>query len=247
MPPPLPSQSHAEPYGAVPYPVYSAAVPTPRRRAAPSPYILSPAPYGVTQSPATVMSHQKHQNHSYEHNSIALVFLLGPLALLLWNHVSEAPLQALISCALVLYSLDLANLRDACMIGMWVCFALVSGTNSWTLLMATDDHEATGGTMLVIIFRMMVETLFFLCLVSHALLEPTILLFYTFTIPHFYYLAYTIHYGTFIGSDYMDQFTIQMDVQRIAGLDENDRTNPAWLFSSSFCNHSHTTANDYAS
>lgn len=85
--------------------------------------------------------------------------------------MSEAPLQALLCSVLLLYSLDLANLRDACIVTLWLCFALVSGTNSWTLLMATEDHEAKGGTMLVIIFRMMVETLFFLCLATWSNLQ----------------------------------------------------------------------------
>jgi hypothetical protein len=162
------SSSKNEPYGAVPYPAYSAATPTPRRRAAPSPYILSPlSPYGEPQPPSqTNAPGHKHHDYVYQHNTVTLLFLLVPLALLLWNHVSEAPLQALLCSILILYSMDLANLRDACIICLWLCFALVSGTNSWTLLMATEDHEAKGGPMLVVIFRIMVETMFFLCLVS---------------------------------------------------------------------------------
>lgn len=162
------SSSNPEPYGAVSYPAYSTATPTPRRRAAPSPYILSPSnPYGEPQpSSQTQASGQKHHDHIYHHNAVTVLFLIVPLALLLWNHVSEAPLQALLCSILILYSMDLANLRDGCMISLWLCFALVSGTNSWTLLMATEDHEAKGGPMLVVIFRIMVETMFFLCLVS---------------------------------------------------------------------------------
>lgn len=169
-PPPPPYQSAAPQQMPA---TYAAATPTPRRTASgSSPYVLTPSYTASTSgmnNPS--LSKQSKESLGYQHNPFIMIFLGIPLFCILWNSVSPAPLQTFLFGSLFLYAIDLAGFQEGYMIVLWIGFAVLSMVNGWTHLMSVEDHEASGYNMVLVIMKLMVESLLFLCMVG----SPTVI------------------------------------------------------------------------
>lgn len=127
--------------------------------------VASPMYYATTSpSPVTMPSSSLSPPVSYAYNRVALVFLLPPLLAILYTGRPEEEsetsllLPVLLCTVLVLYSLDLANLRNASLSGTWMAFVILSAINAIDTFRKDDD---TG--ILFWMFQVATATLLLAC------------------------------------------------------------------------------------
>ena len=123
--------------------------------------------YAATSpSPATMPPSSSPSPVSYVYSRVALAFLLPPLLAILYTSRPEEESQTLLllpvllSSVLVLYSLDLANLRNASLSGTWMAFVILSCTNAIDTFRKHDDTD-----ILFWMFQVVASTLLLACFV----------------------------------------------------------------------------------
>ena len=178
---PQPTPNYAvssEPYGAVHVPMTPSQPVTQRRPHVTTPLAPPPprvSPYVLRQPEYTVsgssLSNQSSKTSTtkkkvYQHNGLMTVYLGIPFSLFLLSHVSQTPLQVFLYVGLVIYASDLANLKEWTLSAFWVGWFVMTVTNLWTTLLEMEDGNSPGGSMLVTLLRIFVESLLFLCMVS---------------------------------------------------------------------------------
>jgi len=162
IPQPTHYPASSEPFGAVDPPVYQSS-PQQQQRRRQSPYVLSPMSFGGEVSSP---QHQSRNDEVHPHNGIIAFFLVPPLFLALWNHVSPYPLQTFLYVALIIYALDLANFRDLFIGMVWVGALIMTFVSGGTALFDGNDDEAAASHVPLIVMRLFCETLLFVCVVS---------------------------------------------------------------------------------
>ena len=101
----------------------------------------------------------------YEHNRVAIVFLVPPLLSVFWMFDSPYPLQTLIFLVLAMYGMDLANARELLSVFLWVSAAILTMVTGWFMLLATPDDDDGVLTTLSVLLRTTGNCFLFLCLV----------------------------------------------------------------------------------
>ena len=164
---PQPTQYPAsnEPFGVV-HPTHTTRAQHHRRRA--SPYVETQITYANAISGK---SNRDQGDAQYAHNRLVAVFLVPPLYLILWNHSSPIPLQTFLYLTLILYAIDLANLREAYVALLWTSALIMSIVNGWMLLLGLPEEkeDASGVSILVLLVKLLCESLIFGCLVSKVI------------------------------------------------------------------------------
>jgi hypothetical protein len=150
----------SEPFGAV-HPSYATPVQHQRRRA--SPYLETQTTYSTV---TVAIPSRDHDNAKYDHNRLVALFILPPLFLTLWNHASSIPLQTFLYLTLLVYAIDLANLREFYLGILWLSTFILSVVHAGTSLLGLPDEEAAGANMLAVLMKLLCECLLFGCLVS---------------------------------------------------------------------------------
>lgn len=118
------------------------------------------AGYAAAGYSATTGTKSTRSPPRYRHNRSVSPILLPPLLCLLLFHPTAHPLIATLFMTLVLYALDLANMRDGAALGVWLGFAL----SSLTLLSGLWDDASVALTTIVAQISSSILLLF--CLVS---------------------------------------------------------------------------------
>ena len=116
----------------------------------------------------------------YQHNRVAVVFLVPPLLLLFWSFESPYPLQTLIFLTLAVDAMVRANARELLSVFLWVSAAILTMVTGWFLLLDTPDEEDSGLTTLSILMRITGHCFLFLsavriltCCICTCILYPT--------------------------------------------------------------------------
>jgi hypothetical protein len=128
--------------------------------------VASPMYYAAASPSPVTLPSSTPSRVSYAYNRVALVFLLPPLLAILYTGRPEEEsetsllLPVLLCTVLVLYSLDLANLRNASLSGTWMAFVILSATNAIDTFRKDDD---TGFHFWM--FQVVAATLLLACLV----------------------------------------------------------------------------------
>ena len=150
-----------EPFGTV-HPTYATPVEHQRRRA--SPYLEAQTTYSDVTTDAKPT--RGHDDTKYVHNRLVALFILPPFLLTLWNHTSSIPLQTFLYLSLVMYAVDLADLREFYLGMLWLSTLILSVVHAGTSFLGLPDDEASGTGMLVAVTKLLCEFLLFGCLVS---------------------------------------------------------------------------------
>eukprot|EP00547_Thalassionema_nitzschioides_P016769 CAMPEP_0194235990 /NCGR_PEP_ID=MMETSP0158-20130606/3343_1 /TAXON_ID=33649 /ORGANISM="Thalassionema nitzschioides, Strain L26-B" /LENGTH=1209 /DNA_ID=CAMNT_0038969619 /DNA_START=43 /DNA_END=3669 /DNA_ORIENTATION=+ len=179
LPPPYPpaaslqtmrQPASTEKLGAVSSSLYTSNSPVYQRRQ--SPYILSNSNYSSASASASAsVSSSSERNNRYSHNVTVAIFMLPPLFLTLWNHVSPYPLQTFLYLALAIYAMDMANLRDL-YVGMCFFGAIVMMmVNGITALSNVSDDETAGFNTSLVIMKILCDALLFICMACWATVQ----------------------------------------------------------------------------
>lgn len=107
----------------------------------------------------------------YEHNRLAIVFLVPPLLSVFCAFDSPYPLQTLIFLVLAMYAMDMANARELLSVFLWVSVAILTMVTGWFMLLDTPDDDDGGLATLSIILRTAGNCFLFLCLGSWCTLQ----------------------------------------------------------------------------
>ena len=113
----------------------------------------------------------------YQHNRMAVLFLLPPLLTLFSSMDSPYPIQTMIFLTLAMYGMDMANARDLLSVCLWVSAAILTLVTGWFVLLGTPDEDDGGLTTLSIILRTCGNCFLFLSLVSIRTVVLTIINF----------------------------------------------------------------------
>ena len=144
------SYATSTPYMATasPAPLYSSYTPA-------SPAQPSYATSSTLSTPANII-----EASSTSSNNVSLAFLIPPLLAMLYTFQETATLllPVLLCCCLILYSLDLANLRNASFTANWVAVVALAVTNAYDVFRNNASNGILGPTL-----EALVESLFFAC------------------------------------------------------------------------------------
>jgi len=126
----------------------------------------------------------KQETLQYEHNRVAMIFLIPSLLSVFLEFESPYPLQTLLFLLLACYGLDMANAREFLSVFLWVSAVIVTLVSGWFLLLATPDDDTGGLTTLSVLLRTTGNGFLFLCTVRNvtqrdAVLVPTFFLLFS--------------------------------------------------------------------
>ena len=115
------------------------------------------------------MNFFKQNTLEYQHNRVAVLFLVPPLMAVFYSIDSPYPIQTTIFLTLTMYAMDMANARELLSVFLWVSSAILTLITGWFLLLGTPDDEDGGLTTLTVILRTAGNCFLFLCMVGSSL------------------------------------------------------------------------------
>jgi len=129
-----------------------------------SPYVLPSATARVDPTPKPAEKRSSafgKTNFQYEHNAVALSFLVPALVSILWWHDSIVVLQAFLFIALGLYALDLLNSRDGLATGAWIAAVAMAIASGYGALQQDDEVAVSDIAMMRFLLQLAVEGMLF--------------------------------------------------------------------------------------
>ena len=129
-------------------------------------YAMPPSSYGTPTPKTEKRVNTTRAKLEYQHNVKSMMALFPSLASILWWHESSVIIQIFLFMALILYGLDLMNARDALAVVIWNAAFVLSIASGIGSLLLLDDNDAAGGSMVLALLQLGVESMFFCCMVS---------------------------------------------------------------------------------
>lgn len=140
------------------------------------------SPYGIQATISALQQQQQqqqqrngslHKKIRYEHSIRMMLFLVPTGMLTLGSHQSSTPVMLFLAWALILYALDLANLRDFIPWTLWLGVPILTLTQGWFFLLdeGRDDSVDSGYDILQMIFQTTNQGVFWVCAACLLMLQ----------------------------------------------------------------------------
>ena len=107
----------------------------------------------------------KQDASPYQHNVMIAAFWIPCLWIVVQNYESSTPMTAVLCVSLALYALDMANMRQALLFGLWLSAVIMVFVTGWFTLIEDEEGDSQGSGALVLFYlvQIAIHSMLFVC------------------------------------------------------------------------------------